>query len=57
MIYFNRELQNKVIRLFYESLPIGGILCLGLKESINFSDYSENFIEVIKNSKIYKKVK
>ncbi|QUH25400.1 CheR family methyltransferase [Serpentinicella alkaliphila] len=37
LIYFNRELQNNVINLFYESLCHGGILCLGSKESVKFS--------------------
>jgi chemotaxis protein methyltransferase CheR len=38
LIYFNRELQNRVIRIFAESLPIDGVLCLGAKESVRFSD-------------------
>ncbi len=34
MIYFNRVLQTRVLKLFWESLCPGGILCLGNKEAI-----------------------
>ena len=33
MIYFNRQLQNKVIQLFHNSLSTFGFLALGIKES------------------------
>ena len=38
LIYFTRELQDKVIGLFTESLDFGGYLCLGIKESLDFFD-------------------
>ncbi|HSL70731.1 MAG TPA: protein-glutamate O-methyltransferase CheR, partial [Longimicrobiales bacterium] len=34
MIYFDQKLQERVHQLFYESLPIYGILVLGNKESL-----------------------
>ena len=34
MIYFDRTLQNRVLKLFWESLCPGGLLCLGNKEAI-----------------------
>ena len=37
MIYFDRALQDRVHRLFYESLVTFGVLALGRKESIRFS--------------------
>src|SRR6266542_3401620 len=37
MIYFDRALQSRVHRLFYESLVTFGVLGLGHKESIQFS--------------------
>jgi chemotaxis protein methyltransferase CheR len=55
LIYFNRELQNKVQGLFYESLINGGVLCLGAKESLKFSDYGEGYSEVDKKFRIFKK--
>ncbi|MBF0555691.1 MAG: protein-glutamate O-methyltransferase CheR [Nitrospirae bacterium] len=55
LIYFNRELQNKVFELFTESLEAGGYLCLGSKETIRLSRCSDNYDEVLKDEKIYKK--
>ncbi len=55
LIYFNRNLQNKVQRLFYDSLVNGGILCLGSKESLRFTDLNEDYTEVDKKQRIYKK--
>jgi chemotaxis protein methyltransferase CheR len=46
LIYFNRELQNKVFKLFYESLIAGGILCLGTKETMIFSEYVDNYAQL-----------
>lgn len=53
LIYFNRDLQNRVFKLFYESLSHEGVLCLGTKESIRFSDYSDFFEDVSPKEKIY----
>jgi len=55
LIYFNSELQNKVQHLFYNSLMNGGILCLGSKETLRFSDVYENYTDVDKKHKVYKK--
>lgn len=55
MIYFNKELQSKVINLFHDSLGNGCFLCLGLKESIRFSSSSEEFEVFCDNEKIYRK--
>lgn len=53
LIYFNRELQNRALGLFSDSLPQGGYLCLGLKESIAFADCAKYFQEIHKDEKIY----
>ena len=55
LIYFDRNLQNKVQRLFYDSLVSGGILCLGSKESLRFTDLHEEYTEVDKKQRIFKK--
>lgn len=55
LIYFDRKLQDIVIGLFRESLPPGGILCLGSKESIRFSKYSSEFDDVRSDERIYRK--
>lgn len=46
LIYFNRELQNRVIDLFRRSLVHRGFLGIGSKESLRFSP-SEIFFESI----------
>jgi chemotaxis protein methyltransferase CheR len=56
LIYFNRELQNRVFRLFRDSLCKDGFLCLGAKESVRFSEYSDEFEDVVKKEKIYRKI-
>jgi chemotaxis protein methyltransferase CheR len=54
-IYFDKTLQNRVLGLFTNSLTKRGILCLGTKESLRFSDYENNFEVLDKKNKIYKK--
>ncbi|TKG92318.1 protein-glutamate O-methyltransferase CheR [Puteibacter caeruleilacunae] len=55
MIYFNRELQNKVVGLFYKSLSSSGYLCLGTKESLRFGEHEQLFQAVDPKYRIYKK--
>ncbi|RVT77578.1 protein-glutamate O-methyltransferase CheR [Flavobacterium sufflavum] len=57
LIYFNNNLQNKALELFYESLPIHGFLAIGKKESLRFSSVFENFKEIDREEKIYQKIK
>jgi len=57
LIYFDRALQNRVHRLFYESLERFGTLCLGNKESIRFSAYESSFEEVDADARLYRRVK
>lgn len=55
LIYFNKELQERVFQLFYESLCPGGFLCLGSKETLRFSKVAEHFEIVAEKAKIYRK--
>ena len=55
LIYFNKDLQNRVQKLFFDSLVNGGILCLGTKESLRFSDSADQYSELDKKQKIFKK--
>ena len=55
LIYFDRNLQNKVQKLFYSSLINGGVLCLGSKESLRFTDLYSEYIELDKTQRIFKK--
>jgi chemotaxis protein methyltransferase CheR len=55
LIYFNRQLQNRVLKLFYDSLCPGGYLCLGSKESLRFTDLEDKFEAIAGHEKIYRK--
>jgi chemotaxis protein methyltransferase CheR len=55
LIYFNRDLQDRVIKLFLDSLCPGGFLCLGSKESLAFSRYADRFTPVKEKDNIYRK--
>jgi chemotaxis protein methyltransferase CheR len=55
LIYFNKELQNRVLNLFCDSLARGGFLCLGTRESLRFSDVQDRFEVVDEKCKIYQK--
>lgn len=54
MIYFDKELSDRVLSLLTSSLTPNGFLCLGTKESLSFSAVSENFTCIDNASKIYK---
>jgi chemotaxis protein methyltransferase CheR len=55
LIYFNRDLQDQVLELFWQSLENGGFLCLGDKESLSFTAVSDRFDVIDESAKIYKK--
>jgi chemotaxis protein methyltransferase CheR len=57
MIYFDRSLQNRVHELFYESLVRFGVLCLGHKESIQFSAFAGRYEELDPRERLYRKVR
>ncbi|MCP3873231.1 MAG: protein-glutamate O-methyltransferase CheR [Desulfobacteraceae bacterium] len=55
LIYFNRDLQERVLRLFDESLCNNGFLSLGSKETLNFSTIADYYTPVVKKHRIYQK--
>lgn len=55
LIYFNKQLQERVIQLFYESLVHGGYLCLGMKEGLMCSGLQEKFEVVDRKNRIFRK--
>jgi chemotaxis protein methyltransferase CheR len=57
LIYFDRTLQQRVHKLFHESLPVYGYLGLGSKESLRFSGFEDYYEPVDRREKIYRKVK
>ena len=56
LIYFNTELQKKVIDLFYSSLAPFGFLCLGAKETIRDEQLNKKFKVIDKKYNIYQKI-
>jgi chemotaxis protein methyltransferase CheR len=57
LIYFDKDLQNHVHSLFYDSLVRLGVLCLGSKETLKFSKYEPCYDRLDANEKIYRKVR
>ncbi len=56
LIYFDKDLQNRVLSLFDDSLSMLGFLALGTKESIKFSPIQKKY-EQLRQQKIWKKVR
>lgn len=54
-IYFKRNLQEKVLKLLYDSLIPGGFLCLGLRESLTGLRLEPYFELTDKENRIYRK--
>jgi chemotaxis protein methyltransferase CheR len=56
LIYFTKELQERVFRLFDESLITLGYLGLGKKETLSLSSINKKFNLVDKENKIYRAI-
>lgn len=54
IIYFNKQLQNRVLGIFHESLASLGFLTLGLKETLQFSNLKDKFTCIHPTAKIYR---
>jgi chemotaxis protein methyltransferase CheR len=57
LIYFDRDLQDRVHTLFYDSLVMLGILALGSKESLRFSQYEPCYEKLHPRERLYRKVR
>jgi chemotaxis protein methyltransferase CheR len=55
LIYFNRELQDRALRLFHESLCRHGFLGIGPKETLRFSSHADAFEQFVASERIYQK--
>ncbi|WP_126974248.1 CheR family methyltransferase [Gynurincola endophyticus] len=55
LIYFEKQLQDRAIRLFDASLEVGGYLALGSKEALKYVDVYKRYQHVGKE-KIWKKL-
>lgn len=57
LIYFDRFLQDRVLRLFDESLSIGGVIGLGGKETLKFSSVASGYKQVGQKEKVWIKTR
>ena len=57
LIYFDRDLQSRVHGLFYDSLVRFGVLGLGSKETLKFSEYEDRYEAISVAEKLYRKVR
>ncbi|MES2277697.1 MAG: protein-glutamate O-methyltransferase CheR [Bacteroidota bacterium] len=55
-IYFESELQEKILDLFYKSLCPLGFLCLGSKEAIRSDFFRKRFKVINQKENIYQKI-
>ncbi len=57
LIYFDKTLQDRVHRLFHDSLARFGILALGQKESVAFTPYEDEYQAVDEGQRLYRKTR
>jgi chemotaxis protein methyltransferase CheR len=55
-IYFETELQEKILELFYNSLSPLGFLCMGSKETIRSDKFKKKFKVINSKENIYQKI-
>jgi len=55
LIYFDRALQDRALGLFAQSLPPGGFLGLGSKETVHFSAEGDSFADFAPLEKIWRR--
>jgi chemotaxis protein methyltransferase CheR len=56
LIYFDRDLQDRALRLLHDSLVRKGYLGLGSKETLRFSSLADAFVEVVPDLRVYQRV-
>jgi chemotaxis protein methyltransferase CheR len=55
LIYFDKQLQDRVLELFDKSLVRNGFLCLGNRENIRFSTIFETFTAINEKWRVYQR--
>ncbi|WP_420028862.1 CheR family methyltransferase [Metarhizobium album] len=55
LIYFDRDLQDRALGLFKDSLARKGFLGLGAKESLRFSRHAGAFEDFVREEKLYQR--
>lgn len=56
LIYFRRELQSRVLTLFYQSLDLGGFLGLGSKESLSAFPHPASFKIIDAETRLFQRI-
>ena len=56
MLYFNKQLSNKIMIKLKNSLKYNGIIALGVKENINYTNSKTDFSRISATEKIFKKI-
>lgn len=57
LIYFRRELQERVHQLFHDSLITFGFLGLGRSETVRFTTLNDSYVSVDGHQKLFRKVR
>jgi chemotaxis protein methyltransferase CheR len=55
LIYFDRTLQDRALKLFRDALCRKGFLGLGSKESLRFSACADDFDDFVRADRIFQK--
>lgn len=55
LIYFTKPLQERALQLFHNSLPINGLLCLGTRETIQFTSLAAQYRELDSSVSVFQK--
>lgn len=56
MIYFGKELQDRVHELIHSSLSDFGVLCLGAKETLRLRRFEDRYETLDEKAKLYRKI-
>jgi chemotaxis protein methyltransferase CheR len=57
LLYFDPTLRERALSLFHGSLSNFGILVLGKKESLRFTDYADSYQELQEGVRVYRKIR
>src|SRR5438067_1933828 len=57
LIYFNNRLQERVQELFLNSMEMFGILGLGKKETIRYTNVAANYEEIDAEERLYRRIR
>ena len=57
LIYFDRSLKERTLKLFHDSLSPLGFMCLGRRESLRFTDVEGEFEELDAKERVLRRVR